>query len=633
MTDLRLVAVGLAYSGDSPVQALRDVSINVDHGEFVAIVGPSGSGKSTLLNIVAMLDRPTVGRYLLGGQDTAGLGERERARIRSRTFGFVFQGFHLLDRRTVAENVALGLRYHSLSPTDRRDLVATAVERVGLAHRMDQQAMKLSGGERQRVAIARAVVGGAPVIVADEPTGNLDSVTSGSIMNNLRDLNAAGTTVVLVTHDREVASVASRRVTLRDGVVQSDSRDIGRRTTRANAAPPPEARVPGRLRLASADATRSLTSRPGRTTALSAMVAIAVALAIATIGLSQSASAQVSERFDAQRNREVTASTGNVLTAGTAASPVVAAPAAAERRVTRLVGVDRAGVLVGDDSHLLRASLRQPAVRFPIAGASPGLLATVGADVQWAPRHRHRLGAGELLLGSVPAHQMGVAPLVLDPTVVLDNVPFAVAGIIRDVRRDPDLLASVVGRQADLGPLSDPSQVTVLIETASGAAQQVAGRAAIALDPADPGRFSVTAPVDPQSLRAEIESDVGTSLLVLTVVAAIAAVVATGNAMAMGVVERIGEIGLRRALGARPVHIAAQITTESTLLGAFGGVAGLVAGMAAILGVTVVERWQPVFDVRLIPVALVGGALVGMIGSLAATVRAGRIQPSDALRR
>jgi len=212
--------------GAETIHALRGIDMQINKNEFLAIMGPSGSGKSTLLNLIGCLDTPTSGQYWLGGQEVSQLDDNELARIRNRQVGFVFQTFNLLPRTTALHNVELPLIYAGMPARERHERAKGALDAVGLADRMTHQPSELSGGERQRVAMARALVNQPSLLLADEPTGNLDSVTSEEIMEILVQLHERGETILLVTHERHIAAYSNRLITLKDGMIETDERHM-----------------------------------------------------------------------------------------------------------------------------------------------------------------------------------------------------------------------------------------------------------------------------------------------------------------------------------------------------------------------------------------------------------------------
>ncbi len=210
--------------GENEVRALDHVNLEIEDREFVAIIGHSGSGKSTLMNMLGCLDVPTSGTYRLHGKDVSDLSDDELSDIRNKEIGFIFQGFNLIQNLTALENVELPLIYRKVGKAKREELAVQALEKVGLGHRMDHRPAQMSGGQQQRVAIARAIAQAPPIILADEPTGNLDSASTDEIMQILKELHQEGRTVIIITHDNDIAKQASRRILIKDGRVESDTK-------------------------------------------------------------------------------------------------------------------------------------------------------------------------------------------------------------------------------------------------------------------------------------------------------------------------------------------------------------------------------------------------------------------------
>lgn len=619
MTNLILESVRREYLRGDRVVALDDVTVSIPAGQFVAVVGESGGGKSTLLNILGMLDRPDAGKYSVGGKQTSELDAGAYADVRGRTFSYVFQAFHLLERRDALASVELPLLYRGVPAAERRARALAALDTVRMSRFARTPAHLLSGGQRQRVAIARALAAKAPVLLADEPTGSLDSENTREVISSLRKVHESGATVVLVTHSDEVAAAAERRIEIADGRVVKDTQP----------APSPEPGVPAEgdptrrpsaLALAR-DAIANALSRPARTGAMAASIALSIGLLLSTLGLSYSARGQVSELFDAKASSEVTVEWDTQPNE----------PTVDISRVEVLNGVQHAAHI----AIIRSANVQTGASAAPYAAlvirTSGEVVEAARLRVNWAAG-ANGLEDGTVLVGQSLAGQMQLAAPGMAPSILVNGVPFVVAGVIVDSPRESEWIGAVIMTGDAALVAGDPDTERVLIVAQPGAAVHVSGEIAVAIDPYMPERLRVTHPVDPASVRAEVESSVQSAMVALTAVALIASVATIILTAVSAANERRAEFALRRALGARPRDVWLMLAVESAVPGAMGGVLGVFAGMIAILLVTLSKQWTPVFDTRVAVAALVAGVALALVGAIAGAIRAMRMVPADALR-
>jgi macrolide transport system ATP-binding/permease protein len=640
---LDLRKVGREFGSEPVVHALLDVDLELARGEWLSITGPSGAGKSTLLNIIGCLDHPTSGRYLIDGIDTAGLSDEQRASLRSRRIGFVFQAFHLLPYRTVLENVMMAELYRGQSSRNRNERALAALERVGLQDRNEFLPSKLSGGERQRVAIARALLGSPSLLLCDEPTGNLDSRSSAEILDLFDQLHDEGVTLAVVSHNEAVAARATRRVYMIDGrlvdLFGADGHPGSEAATPARPVPLVRSRVS--MRDLFDESLAGMLVRPGRMALTVLGVVIGLTALVATLGLTRTAGNRIISQFNQLAATElfIVAKPGRA----TGLIEPRAIPWDAALRLSRLNGVVAAGTMsevdIGDSlvsSSPVRDPLRQTAFKLSVHAASPDLFKAVRAELETGriPDLGHSERADRVaVLGPDAALRLGIAGLEQLPAISIGDHLYLVVGILRDVARKPELLGSAIvpegtARQ-DFGLLGPG---TVVVETKVGAAQLIADQARSALRPDDPRALKVAVPPEPRRVRDEIETDLNVMFLLLGGLSLVVGALGIANITLVGVMERTSEIGLRRAIGATRRQIAAQFLVESASMGVIGGVIGAGVGILIVVGVSAYQIWTPVLD----PVApflapLVGGA-IGLVSGTYPALRAAFLEPVDALR-
>ncbi len=676
--------------GDVDVDALRDVSLTIEAGEFVAIMGASGSGKSTLMAVLGCLDRPTTGRYFFEGTDVAKLDEPDRARLRSDRLGFVFQSFNLLARTSAIENVALPLFYSASGPasaTSRVERAHAVLTQLGLGDREGNTPGQLSGGQQQRVAIARALINAPGLLLADEPTGNLDSRNSHEIMETLTRLNRKqGVTIVVVTHEADIAAYADRILTMRDGQIVSDKHNPRpTRTVEQSPAAGLGERTPTAYRSVAfwsfaqmivAAAVQAIRRNLMRSALTTLGVFIGVAALIAMVAVGQGANDAVRKQIESLGTNLIVVLPGAIRTGGIragfgSASTLTTADAEA---------VDRNSNIISQVSYIIR----QPGQ--VQAGNQNWTTNIQGISPNYPPMTNWRIAEGReiteednasaalvAVIGQTVARQLFGGPQnVIGASLQVKGVPMRVIGVLAPKGQTPfgtdqDDLIMIPFKTAELKVLgvATPTQARTQLNwdypnppnpyglqpRLAGYVNQIFVQAANENDvqpairqvtetlarrhrirPGEENDFSVR---NLSQIAQTAESSSRIMALLLAAVASISLVVGgigIMNILLVSVTERTREIGLRMAIGARRLHVLLQFLAEAVLLSVTGGIAGIIMGVGFSLAISVISGWSAPIS----PMAVFGGflfsAAVGIFFGYYPARKAARLDPIEALR-
>ncbi len=643
--------------GDNIVHALRGVSLKIEAGEFVAIMGPSGSGKSTLMHILGLLDVPDEGSYKLYGEEVSVLDEVALAALRSRTVGFIFQQFNLLARTSAGENVALPQIYSGEEPNLIK--ARALLERVGLGTRFEHRPNELSGGQQQRVAIARALINDPRIIFADEPTGNLDSQSQEEIMGLLTELNNQGITIILVTHETEVAAHAKRIVRVRDGQIQEDKiitphKPIDAVWNRVA----PKVNVPkagfGRLSQSAVRATRAYVNEALRAllanklrTVLSMLgILIGVAAVIAMLALGAGAKLSIEKELASLGTNLLTLSTGSPQ------SGHVSLGAGMVSKLTLDDGLDipkniehvkniaptvngRAQVVFNDKNWNTR-----------IIGSGPGyapMRAAVPVIGRFYTDQEDQERARVAVIGMTVVRNLFGEANPLGEMVRINKVSFQVVGILPEKGAGPffdqdDIVVVPVAtamRRLLGKSFLDSVDIEVddsknMTEVSDGIIDLMLKRHRLTEDQSD--AFQVRNLADIQAALSATSRIMAVLLAVIASISLVVGGIGIMNIMLVSVTERIREIGLRKAVGARPKDILMQFLIEATVVSVSGGAFGIAIGWGISATMSWLAGWPTTVSLNSVLLASIFSAAIGIIFGLWPARKASRLHPIEALR-
>ncbi len=644
------------YATDAgEVHAVRGVNLTINQGDFVAIMGSSGSGKSTMMNILGCLDQPTAGTYLLDGVDVGDLDSNELSVLRNRKLGFVFQGFNLLARTTAMENVELPLVYspRSLSPDERDDAAEAELTRVQLAERLDHFPNELSGGQQQRVAIARALVNQPAVLLADEPTGNLDTATSEEIMRLFRELNESGITIIMVTHESDIAAHARRTVVMRDGQIRSDDRREPEAAAPPRAAAEHRPSLLGWLRLLLnilSTSARALLRNKMRTVLTALGIIIGVASVIAMVAIGRGASASVEKQIRAMGDNMLLVFSGQVFSGG------------------MYRGFGGSGTLSLEDMEAIRREVTgvlaiSPELRSTeryTAGGNNWYGSVLGVSPEYFKVRDWPLAAGTIfdeedvrtmssnaVIGLTVLNRMfpdETPESVTGKTLRIGGIPFQVIGVLSRKGSTPwgqdqdDTV--IIPFTTSMKRVIGTTKIRQLnLKMASAAVMPVAREQINALlrdlhNISDPSKDDFSVGAQDEFIQMATEST-RTMTLLLGGIAGISLLVGgigIMNIMLVSVTERTREIGIRRAVGARARDIRMQFLIEAVVLSIVGGAIGIGTGVGSAHALEHFQKIPFVISTNSILLSFGVSCAVGILFGYFPAHKAARLNPIEALR-
>ncbi|MCB1393769.1 ABC transporter permease, partial [Nitrobacter sp.] len=609
-------------SGDVITRALRGVDLSIHAGEFVAIVGASGSGKSTLMNVIGLIDRPTRGTYRFAGQDVAGLDRDGLASLRRNSFGFIFQQYHLIPTVSALGNVEMPAVHAGAPRAYRHRRAAALLARLGLASRMVNRPSQLSGGQQQRVSIARALMNGGAVILADEPTGALDSKSGVEVLAILKELSAAGHTVILITHDPKVAAAAERIIRIEDGLIASDS-GCGVHAVlpsfAANTARPGNDAAPafwGWLEEAVRSAFAALAVNPARTALTLSGIVIGVASVVAMMAIGRGAQVSYMEQASAIGTNWVVV--GRVGESAATSLPLTPADAEAIKDLDNVSGSMPA---MWEMATFQRGNVSLSAEVIGTTAEFRTVHNWNAAKGAFFTREDELSGSAVMLLGSTVA--LKLFPGIADPSgrsALVNNVPFLVTGVLEDkglsargTDRNNNMVMPLRTAATRLFGKDDLSEIVVSIADMSRLRETKDAIKTLLIRRHGREDFYIH---DAASAFQKAEDERRSSNLLLGAIAAISMLVGgigIMNIMLITVAERTREIGVRAAIGARTADILGQFLTEAIVLSAIGGVVGLLLGVLIGIAAATLFGMTVIFSITAAVGAVAGAVVMGTL--------------------